>query len=406
MIDVNRLNKLSENTKFFNEYSNKPYNMAVYSDSPYMYNINLDLHNFARHGVTRPALLESNGEKIDVIYNTKFLQTSLGEQQAQTLGELYYSIGSVINMKDPILKKIRMHYIDAQDDNSIEVACKQYGNFILRPAKVYNPEETNGYLNAVCHHTPNRYNNLYNSLERIENPEFMGNFHWKYIQKNVVDLINIYDPSSVAANLYFQRKKALIEGWQNITKIEGYDDIISGIATLYCNPHEFQGKTEILRMICLEYGPMGHHLYPGLLFPMFYFSMNFSAWSKLQVVIFIKDHFLVFVKSILFKIETAHVIIPDTMKKVISRSYGFWLRLNNYKLFSVLTINTTIMSDLVSEFKSLLCSHLPNDNDDNRNIVEDQHKEMLKKMKEENLSKRKARLKNIKQISNENFRNC
>ena len=157
------------------------------------------------------------------------------------------------------------------------------------------------------------------------------------------------------------------------------------------NPYEVQNRFQFLKMIVQTYQASDFHLFPALLFPMFFFSMNFVDWTRLQVVIFIKDHFLVFIKSIMFKIETFYLIIPDTIKMGISRYYGWLLRLNDYKLFSVFTLKTTLMSDFVSEVKSILCSELPDDDDEDVVDMGEQLNEELKAITDESRKKAKAR---------------
>ena len=130
-----------------------------------------------------------------------------------------------------------------------------------------------------------------------------------------------------------------------------------------------------------------HHVPPGLVYVMFATSISFANWVALQPIMFIKGHFLVFIKSILFKMRMYSLTVPDFIKIKISRCYGFFLRLNNCKLFLGFSIKTTFMLGFLDNFISIFPSNLLKDIEINdtdisfiKNLPKESCSEELKKI--------------------------
>ena len=368
---------IKELTKFFSYNKSYPDTHCVPINYPSYntYNFDLNLYNFQSNNLS--SRTAANFESIDTSYNTKLLNNKFGEYQARTLGDKFYEPVNVLDMNnDPVLKRIRVHNMSIEDNSSLEIGLKQFSTCVHEPASA----STEGGLNMVCCNNPNYYNNLYNSLEHL-NLNYFHPHNWNYIQQQILDLATKYDPSSVSYNLYLQRRKAIIEGHANITKIENYDNAVSDVADHFFDPFQIDRNNQFLTILCETFDINYHHVHSGLVFVMFCTLMKFKDWVSLQSIIFIKDNFLIFIKSILFKMKTYSLTVPDIIKRKISRCYGFILRLNNCKIFLGFSIKTNFMLVLLNKFTSIFPSDMLQDV-----VINDSDIQFIKNLPEESCS--------------------
>ena len=352
-----------ESVKFFNSSKNDTdiYSVPVSHVTNNTHNLDLNKDHLQFENLSSRSIEKI--KNIDIKENTRFLHESFGDAQARTLGDKYlYEPGNVLDMNDPVLQKIRMYNMSVKDNTSLEIGLKQCSNFIYNPASAYS---TDGYMNIVCCNNPNYYNNLYNTLESFNFKKFCHPYNWNYVQQHIVDLTVVYDPWAVASNFYFQRRKTIIEGCDNITNVDNYDNITSGVAEGFLAHFEFNISIPLLcelmektkEAMCYS----AQHVPPGLTFVMFCTLMRFDEWAGLQPLMFIKDHFLVFIKSILFKIKTYSIMVPDFIKTKMSRCYGIFLRLNNCKLFLGFSMKTSFILSFLDNFASIFPSDMLKD---------------------------------------------